>query len=366
MADSANHMRGRKPRKRAPEEPKGSDLAIAQDAEEPKGSSGAHGSDGAENDDGLTRRSGLAKNALPVSVGLAPDEVIVRGGWLREPTMVGGCINIDGRNFLPLLKGDKRLCNWLTPFRGMDRPLSRTTIVEELQELRNNLIRSGASGTSDDDKRDYARDLLLVKRDARRRTPEEKAQDASGSPKIGEIVLQKEGFPDWTLSVVLDRFIRMAPAIEMTDENVQQLFERVNHDLEAGGHKREAHGSGSPADRKRPKGPADGPREYWLASAKRWVKKELVNKEEEEEDHMEERTGATTEAGSSTAVVAFEAEGPPGGARPHRGSRKAYRTLLRRGTDATPPRRRLRKRRSGSCGSAVPPLDEGSADPFTS
>ena len=82
------------------------------------------------------------------------------------------------------------------------------------------------------------------------------------------------------MRVAVERFTRMAPAIEATPENMEALLERVLADLRAGQDKRLQHGAGAghqPPQRRQPKG-ARGQREYWLQGKKpgdagRWLKK---------------------------------------------------------------------------------------------
>jgi len=63
-------------------------------------------------------------------------EVVWRGGVLQEPVIICGCKVLDGRVFLPLLKGDNRLSNFLTDGPSGKRPLSRRLVFETIQKLR--------------------------------------------------------------------------------------------------------------------------------------------------------------------------------------------------------------------------------------
>ena len=82
------------------------------------------------------RRLGCGLAPAEVGLGLLSTEVVLRGGFLLEPVIIGGCKVSDGRVFMPLLKGDSRLSNILTDEQGHKRPLSRTLVFETIQKLR--------------------------------------------------------------------------------------------------------------------------------------------------------------------------------------------------------------------------------------
>lgn len=82
------------------------------------------------------RRLACGHDPAEVRFGLEETEVVLRGGFLQEPVVIGGCRLVDGRVFLPLLKGDIRLSNFLTDEQGHQRPLSRTMVFETIQKLR--------------------------------------------------------------------------------------------------------------------------------------------------------------------------------------------------------------------------------------
>ena len=74
------------------------------------------------------------------SVGLAEDEVVLRGGFLKAPVVIGGCRLVHGATYFPLLKGDPVISNFLSPRPCDKRPLRGTRLPEELQKLRNDFI----------------------------------------------------------------------------------------------------------------------------------------------------------------------------------------------------------------------------------
>ena len=82
------------------------------------------------------RRGGGGHDPSAAQLGLLETEVVLRGGFLQEPVIIGGCKVLDGRVFMPLLKGDIRLSNFLTDEPSGQRPLSRSLVFETIQKLR--------------------------------------------------------------------------------------------------------------------------------------------------------------------------------------------------------------------------------------
>ena len=85
---------------------------------------------------GTTSRRGGGYDPAAAHLGLLETEVVLRGGFLQQPVIIGGCKVSDGRVFLPLLKGDMRLSNFLTDEPSGTRPLSRSLVFETIQKLR--------------------------------------------------------------------------------------------------------------------------------------------------------------------------------------------------------------------------------------
>lgn len=141
---------------------------------------------------GTTRRRSAELLPDPVHVGLADSEVVLRGGYLAEPVIIGGCIVADGRKFMPLLKGDVRLSNFLTPLRANERPLSRTLVIETIQKLRNDFILAAGMPAAGEEE-DYAEEMEADGAPAEQRARRRRAASERALPQYAEIIVQKPG-----------------------------------------------------------------------------------------------------------------------------------------------------------------------------
>lgn len=200
-------------------------------------------------------------------LGLADDEIVLRGGFLKGPAIYGGCRELGGAIYMPLLKSEPVLSNLLSPRPCNRRPLRGTQVLEELQKLRNQFILT--KGDAQEAEQDYAQDLGLGGEvtSKKRRVYKDKAEKTL--PPSVVVVYKKDGFPDWHVRLLVDKWVRFAPAMEATVENLQALFERVRSDLEDGDVKRERFGGPAGAARK-PKGPREQ-RRFWTGT--RWLEK---------------------------------------------------------------------------------------------
>lgn len=262
-------------------------------------------------------------------LGLAEDEIVLRGGFLKSPAIYGGCTEVGGAMFMPLLKSDPVFSNFLSPRPCNKRPLRGTTVPEELQKLRNQFI---VTKGEDQEADDYAKDLGLGGEapSKKRRVYKDKAEKTL--PPTVEVVYKKEGFADWRVRLKVDKWVRYAPAMEVTAENLQALFERVRADLEDGGVKRERFGGPVGAARQ-PKGPREK-RRFWIGT--KWLEKRRLEEEEE--------GGAATglDDYSGTTVVEAAAAAKSGA----RARRARFRTLRVAASNAeSPPRQRGRPRK---------------------
>ena len=200
-------------------------------------------------------------------LGLAEDEIVLRGGFLKGPAIYGGCSSVGGAMFMPLLKSDPVFSNFLSPRPCNKRPLRGTYVPEELAKLRNKFI--ATKGAEQEADYDYAQDLGLGGEvtSKKRRVYKDKAEKTL--PPTVVVVYKKEGFPDWRVRLLVDKWVRFAPSMEVTAENLQSLFDRVRADLEEGGVKRERNGGSGGAARP-PKGPRDQ-RRFWIGT--KWLEK---------------------------------------------------------------------------------------------
>ena len=90
------------------------------------------------------------------AVGLAMDELVLRGGFLKNPVILPACQVVGGALYFPLLKSDPVLSNFLSPMPCNRRPLRATRVPEELQKLRNAFILN----RGEEAEPDFAEDLV--------------------------------------------------------------------------------------------------------------------------------------------------------------------------------------------------------------
>lgn len=242
---------------------------------------------------------------------------------MKGPVILGGLREVNGKLYLPLLKGDPVLSNFLSPRPCNTRPLRATQVPEELQHLRNTFIMG--RGEVEEQEEDFATDLALGGATGqKRRIRKEKAEKLL--PPTVVVMHSKAGFPDWPARVLVDKWVRLAPAMEVCEFNFQSLFDRVRADLEDGEVKRARHGGAAGAARK-PKGPREK-RRFWKGS--KWLEKR----------QLRPAVGAATGLDPPEAVAA-------GASSAARVKRTKYRTLLIAPSDAqSPPRSRGRPRRT--------------------
>ena len=259
---------------------------------------------------------GHEPSAVP-GLGLAPDEVVLRGGFLKSPAIMAGCEEVGGAMYMPMLKSDPILSNFLSPLPCNRRPLRGTTVLEELQLLRNNFICS--AGTLPPEADDDETQQLGLGGDASAKKRRSRAKLEKTLPPTVEVVFVKSGFPDWRVNLKLEKYIRMAPAMEVTIANLRALFARVRADLEEGIIKRQRNGGPQGAARK-PRAAA-GKRSYW--KGKKWLLKERIPKEDQ-------------------AAMGHEGDAPSTPPSGHRARRPRYRTLMKADSLAESPARRGR------------------------
>jgi hypothetical protein len=88
------------------------------------------------------RRRGLVDGGPRiVGVGLESTEMVLRGGYLKNPVVLKGLTDMDGRVFVPLRKMCPMLSDFLTESPCFKRPLANTTVFENLMKLRNAKVR---------------------------------------------------------------------------------------------------------------------------------------------------------------------------------------------------------------------------------
>lgn len=225
-------------------------------------------------------------------------EVVLRGGFLKGPVVVTGLTCVGGRMYLYLSKSNNvLLSNFFSKEPARNRPLAKTLMFERIAELRDAKYKAlvkdahtvavnvpeatGQLVVTDpcDDlglDADPVSDLFgeatgpsvagkpKAKANAKRRV---RRKARLSVPPAAELSFNRAGQPDWTFWSLMEP-ANKAPAIEVTAENLQALFELVDNEISHGGVRRPQHGSSSQGLRPCPRGPPDR-REYCIGS--RWV-----------------------------------------------------------------------------------------------
>jgi hypothetical protein len=239
---------------------------------------------------------------VPVSVGCQTSEIVVRGGYLKEPRVFTRLQCVNGKAFLMLWKSSRELVAFLSNEPAFKRPLSKTLVFETLASLRHEACRKllaeraapvqveAAPGASTDD---FALSLGLdsgsaaimdeagpaladvaeesgTKRRKRLRREREKLIRRQ-MPATVEVEYPRDGREPWRV-LMLAAGGNVAPAIEATAANLQTLFELVDVQILGGDVRRSRFGAGCEEPKKGPHGP-QAQRSYWISSLRRWVTK---------------------------------------------------------------------------------------------
>jgi hypothetical protein len=278
---------------------------------------------------------------MAVRVGLAENEVVIRGGGLKGPTIFDDCEVVDGRVFVALRKKSPVLITFLTGKSSWkNSTLTRTSTLDALAALRDK-VRAKALIDATKQSSEEDRSAVLLGEDfaaptLRPRTLKKRA--VREVPGFAEVTLVRDGLSPWNVLVTLSAG-NTAVAIEATQANMERLLEFVRREIEEGLPDEIKKPLKRPQHRT-PRGPP-GRRQYWRNDRERWVEKVLSAPEASESAfEVHEDTSASFK----------------------KSRRASYRTISRKPSDCTvPPPKRARV-------SACPPpvvqdqKPEGSAD----
>ena len=228
-----------------------------------------------------------AEPQYPICTGVHPTEIVLRGGYLKRPTLLCGLVVVDGRQFIHLQKASPELSWFLTGLPVFKRPLLKTNAFEAVMDARDAkyqaLIRemgsldvAGPAPLVDDLGLDAPPASVDNAAAAAGRNSKRQRRVATSLskqlPRAVEVVVHRPGLPDWTPLVLVENG-RGTAGMEAIDANFAALFEMVAADLARGGVKGRQHYpvAAEPTDRRKPRRLDDGSREYFIRD--RWVKK---------------------------------------------------------------------------------------------
>ena len=217
--------------------------------------------------------------AAPVTVGLAPNELSVRGGFLRKPEVFENVVTVEGRQFLPLIKRQPLLTRFLLGraevlATNARRPLAKALVIDQLATLRADararLLKDNLADASGDAAGDWAGKLDLDGGDSQPKSARKRRKLAL--PSMVCVSIEREGFEPWHPMILLDKASK-AVSIEATAANLDMLSRLVARDCAVGDYHREAFGSAAASgSRPLPRGQS-GSREYFVGSRNAWLTK---------------------------------------------------------------------------------------------
>ena len=226
---------------------------------------------------GPSRAANMSTSA-PVLVGLMPTELVLRGGRLKEPTVLSRLRLEDGCAFAALWKSDPVLNRFLSGTRLSARPLARSSVFNMLAERRNaaykEAVREATSSLQGDLQDDLADALGLDEEPAKPAAAKggrrhRRVGKPVSVPRSVVLEIPRSGFVPWRPRVLLDKATCVV-SMEATTENFQALFALVADELGSGSRPRAEAGRSV----KPPRGQA-GARSYWNAKEGQWVQKIL-------------------------------------------------------------------------------------------
>ena len=234
----------------------------------------------------------VGPSSSPAAFGLEETEFVLRGGFFRRFTVVSGLRIVSGRKFLTLWKGSPDLVKFLCKESVCKRPLANSSIIEHIAKQRDKaylqMVKEASAPQEEPVAADVEEDMLAeleLDGEESQESPAKRPRTAntrqqfratrklmSQVPNLAAVSVHREGEAAWTPALLMECATK-APAIEVTGENMQRLFDVVQADVcreEAS----RRHRWGQAGSRPAPRGPKDE-REYFIAG--RWVTKRLVN-----------------------------------------------------------------------------------------
>jgi hypothetical protein len=267
-----------------------------------------------------------------VSVGLLPQELVLRGGGLVRPVVLTDLREVAGSLFVPLSLVNPLLHEFMTGRKASHRDLAKAQIIQALAQARN-AARDGAlislqnPGVPEESFADKAGSLGFDQGTRIKRADRILRRSGATLAETAEVEVNLGGLPPWRPRVVLDA-ARCTVAMEASAENFERLFEFAQlapmHDRQRP----------DPKLARPPRGPAEA-REYFHKSKQRWVQ---YNKT------LAEASTSGVPPGDALVMCSAPAEVAAAAGDGGKQKRHHYKFLLRRPSDEAPPRKRHSKR----------------------
>eukprot|EP00931_Biecheleriopsis_adriatica_P047758 TRINITY_DN27551_c0_g1_i1.p1 TRINITY_DN27551_c0_g1~~TRINITY_DN27551_c0_g1_i1.p1 ORF type:complete len:310 (-),score=61.63 TRINITY_DN27551_c0_g1_i1:20-877(-) len=217
----------------------------------------------------------------PAKLGLEDTEAVLRGGYLAKPLVVQGLEVVGGKKFIRLWKTSPELILLLTQSSSCKRPLSQCQTFTIMQGQRNTMYKEllqqqaqpDANKASAEDDSDMealgldAPDSGGQKQDDKQpsRSPRDCKKYIAQLPPTIVLKLDHGDLPQWCPEVLLESGAT-APAMHLTDENLECLAQFVRAQMQESPRKRRAAGE------KSPRGPPSA-RQYFI-EGRGWIRME--------------------------------------------------------------------------------------------
>ena len=282
---------------------------------------------------------------MDIMLGIASDEAVLRGGCLKQPTIIAGLSWEGGKRFVHLFKGSEIWCQFLTGASKSRRLLSQSDTIERLVQAKDAMydaslacFMTSAEQPDVDNDGDANKDDLELPSESSVLSPSKVARAKKKfkpqMPTMFQLDVAGPGGSPWQPWVMA---MRKKFVMEFTSYNMTILYELVQADLLEGNKKRLANGSDRPPDAiKQPRVLDDGKREYWQHGRQRWLQKNPAG------------TSPEAVAAEKTGDLEYDDDIPDNNVA------KLPRTLVRQPSDVPSDLRRGRGRPRSSAPSVMP------------
>ena len=242
------------------------------------------------------------------------DELVLRGGFLPRPEVLTGLRAIDGARFVHIWKVCPTLNKFLTRESSSRRPLSRSSILDELTKAKNEMVdalmgslrkKLAEEDNNAEDKAaalDLDADWVDSEKPAQKKQNKRAKLTAHQLPLTSVLEFQLPSGLTWKPRVLVEA--RCAVAVEATQENFQILFDAVTGEIQEGNFKRRRNGSSdSKGDEKEGQSlGGNAPRTYFVSCKKRWIKKVPVQASATKRPYTTKYTSTTLSSSSEDAA----------------------------------------------------------------